>query len=264
MQHPTLLFQNRPIANGEIHFYFEDSILIRNFVQNQLGLRTNEMFQTLMNDAPWIDPDNDVVRYRGRRLPREKCYFVPGNQTRVQLLDQPPDILFKYGFPGFSYASMLHYRPFESVPLVAQLVQNLQQLTYNGSRCNTTQIIGTRYAGARENISYHSDKILDITPDTPIISISLGETREMHLGRPDSADAKKTIFEHAIQLHAGDLFILGPLTNRNHRHAIVPVSEELLLQRPADEAVQPRISLVARDISTRVSLAEVKQKHLKK
>ena len=81
----------------------------------------------------------------------------------------------------------------------------------------------------------------------------------MHIGKPDSSDPKKTIFERSFVLESGDLFVLGPRTNALHRHAIVPVALEKEIKRPKDYVVQPRISLVARDIARQELLKKVRK-----
>ena len=53
----------------------------------------------------------------------------------------------------------------------------------------------------------------------------------MHIGKPDSSDPKKTVFERSFVLGSGDLFVLGPRTNALHRHAIVPVPLEKAPER---------------------------------
>ncbi len=75
--------------------------------------------------------------------------------------------------------------------------------------------------------------------DTPIISLSLGEVREFHIGRPDPKDVKKTITTNRFVLRPGDLFILGPRTNAAYRHSIVPVHQERLIQREPEVEVAP-------------------------
>jgi hypothetical protein len=100
----------------------------------------------------------------------------------------------------------------------------------------------------------------DIRPNTPIISLSLGEEREFHIGRPDPKDAKKTITTHRFVLRPGDLFILGPKTNAAYRHSIVPVHQERLIRRTADAEVGPRISIVLRDIRSKITREEARKR----
>lgn len=61
----------------------------------------------------------------------------------------------------------------------------------------------------------------------------------MHLSHAQTGVHKNTI-----------VFVLGPKTNVEYKHAIVPVASENVLNRDTDVAVQPRISLVLRNIHT--------------
>ena len=118
--------------------------------------------------------------------------------------------------------------------------------------------IGTCYRDEDDNIGFHHDKTRYITPNTPIISLSLGETREFHLDHI-GPDGKPQHYQ-TIVLKPGDLFILGPETNRDLRHAVVPVKDERVLQRDPSVEIGPRISLVFRDICTSITLREVRKK----
>ena len=118
----------------------------------------------------------------------------------------------------------------------------------------------TCYRGADDNISFHSDKVRDITPESPIISVSLGEKREFHFGIPNPTNARKTVPTHQFVLNSGDCFVLGPRTNQAYRHSIVPVSREKIIKRDPMAEVGPRISIVLRNISNKVTRHEARKK----
>lgn len=223
---------------------FEDSFYVPSFLQSHLGLDPDELLKVLMDQGPWTNPADPEFRYRGKELPRQKCFLVRAD-----------DGIPKYAYPGFQYASMEHYRPLSTVPDVETIADELQQFAFsvNPLPVVINHVIGTRYRGAHDNIGYHSDKVDDITPNSRIISVSLGEPREMHIGNP--VDPKTTIFERAIALFPGDVFILGPVTNARHRHSIVKVNQEKGLIRRDGDMVRPRISLVFRDICTTIDAA---------
>jgi alkylated DNA repair dioxygenase AlkB len=104
----------------------------------------------------------------------------------------------------------------------------MERLGYKDCAVVLNHAILTCYRGANDNIGFHSDKTRDIALGSPIISLSLGETREFHFGQPDPANPKmQTITTHRFVLKSGDLFILGPQTNAAYRHAIVPVEGEI-------------------------------------
>jgi len=96
-------------------------------------------------------------------------------------------------------------------------------------------------------------------PDTPILSISVGEPREMHFDRRSDDDPKAYTFAFAQVLNPGDLAIISAADNVAYRHAIVPISEERILNRDPNAAIKPRISIVFRDIATLVPLAKARK-----
>jgi hypothetical protein len=57
-------------------------------------------------------------------------------------------------------------------------------------------------------------------------------------------------------LEDGDLFVLGPCTNASLKHAVLPVKDEQIIESH-DAAVEPRISIVLRDMKTQLSRAQV-------
>lgn len=260
-QLPMLLYRGEPIANAEP--ILEDSFVVKRFLQNHYQQDASALELLLDAMAPWTDPADPRVQYRGRELARQKFFLVKAPADAPT--DSPPSVLRKYGYPGFQYASMMEYRPIQAVPVVHELVELMQRdLTIDGNPVVINHVIGTRYRDASDNIGYHSDKLRDIAPNSYIISLSFGESREIHIGHADPADPKKTIFECTIVLEPGDLFVLGPRTNAAHRHAIVPVSEERILKRDPQAVIRPRISLVFRHIATQVTLAVVRNKIAKK
>ena len=119
-------------------------------------------------------------------------------------------------------------------------------------------VIATRYRTPTDNIGWHADKTQDIRWNTPIMMLSLGETRELQLGVSTGPDGKHTRLTHAVPFGHGDLFVLGPRTNDEMRHRIAPVAEEIVTQRLPGLAVGPRVSLVFRDIETQITLDEVR------
>jgi alkylated DNA repair dioxygenase AlkB len=137
---------------------------------------------------------------------------------------------------------MQHYRPFQRAPLMHDIIQMLQRdLVYCGAPVVFNHVITTLYCDGADEIGLHSDKMKDIRPDTPIVSLSLGEKREFVVG------------PERFVLEPGDIFVLGPRTNAAHKHAIVTVAEEKKLHREPGAHVGPRISLVLRDIATTIS-----------
>jgi hypothetical protein len=72
-----------------------------------------------------------------------------------------------------------------------------------------------------------------------------------------TSTAKKQAIVQKFVMEPGSLFVLGPETNRLLQHSIVPESDETCTDREK-EPLQPRISLVARHISTVLSRRELR------
>ena len=279
-QTSTLSFQYEAI-HGAIPM-FEDSFHVPQFVQRVLGRNSKTLMRVMERTAPWTDPNDPNLAYRGNPLNRQKAFLVnspllhngeneeeeeeEGEKDVAQLeLRVPPNVIPKYYYTGFQYASMLDYRPVEAMPEVHALKKQMEEhLRYNDTQLSLNHVILTNYRDAHDGIGFHRDKVLDIRPNSPIVSLSFGEMREFHIGKPHPENPKRVVFEKAIQLKSGDLFILGPLTNQLHLHAIVPVtSEKASSKRDPNATIKPRISVVMRDIASTTTLNFVK-KHAKK
>jgi hypothetical protein len=79
---------------------------------------------------------------------------------------------------------------------------------------------------------------------------ALGYAREFVLTSEAGVEQQRVVLED------GELFVLGPRTNARLKHAVLPAKEEQIIQRHG-AGVQPRISVVMRDIKTQLSRAQV-------
>ena len=237
-----------------------DSFIVPGFLQTSLGIDSSALFADLQDTAPWTDPSDPDFKYRGNELARRKAFLVTSTDP-VPKTDEEPSVMPKYSYPGWQNASMRSYRDMRTVPSLHKVVERIkQELLYNDRPVNINHAILTCYRGADDNIGYHSDKMRDIQRDTPIVSLSLGEEREFHIGRLDPKKNQDTITTHRFVLRPGDLFILGPMTNAAYRHSIVPVHQESLIQRDPSVEVGPRISIVLRDIRSMITREEARKR----
>ena len=233
-------------------FYAPDSWLIKDFVRQHLHLNPKQVFEYLLNGEFWIDRNDKLMKMRGNPVPRDLCFFVVKDKDGFYP---------KYGFPAFQYLAMSkHYRDLSEDDVVCYITKELENLiNFDDKAVSFNHVIGTAYRNGKDNISWHNDKPTDIRPNTPIISLSFGETRELCLGKPNKTDNKKTDCLHSISVEEGDLFVLGPKTNEKYRHTIVRAKRKI-----DDEQVGPRISLVFRDIKTMISPHELEKRAAKK
>ena len=82
----------------------------------------------------YIDPNDPSAKYRGKALPRIKCYV---NATG------DPNLYAHYKFPGFQYAAMRHYRQLtdEPVAFLQPLFDALRtKLTFGGELAAFNQV----------------------------------------------------------------------------------------------------------------------------
>ena len=185
--------------------------------------------QNLLQSATWNKRDNPAMMMRGHDLKRTKFFA------------------FAYGYTGFQWSSVKLYKRWSSKP---ELKKALQGMQVNDEPAVFNHIIGTLYVEEKDEIGAHHDKTRDIRAGSDIISLSLGDAREFVLTSKDGAEQQRVVLED------GDLFVLGPCTNAQLKHAVLPVKDEKIIERHA-RAVNPRISIVLRDIKTQLSRAQV-------
>lgn len=192
-----------------------------------------------------LDREAPFMRYRGRSLKRDKAFYVDSPAVTV---DGEPQQLFLYRYPGFQHESMRHYRAVRSVPVLERLLRELaERHTFRGQPLRFNHVIATRYRDGDDTIGWHSDKVQDIVPGSPILSLSLGAERDLQLRSvPDTDDDAPVITTQTLR--HGDLFVLGPETNRQMQHCVPPLPPRASSQPP-----QARISLVFRHIQTEVT-----------
>jgi hypothetical protein len=231
---------NKMQINGKLissTAYGPDSFYIPDFVSAVLQQDPDALFQIFLEGFDWVDRDNTAILYRGKQLSRTKAFFT--KNTDVDPDSGLPLQIYKYSYPGFTNRILLQHRCFRAVPALDHLIAAIANgVTFNGSPVTVNHAIATQYISPDDCIGAHQDKLTSITPDTPILSLSFGDTREMQL-----TDKKTRKLLHTIVMKPGSLFVLGPQTNLTMKHAIVGVDAETLTVRP-NKLIQTRISIV--------------------
>jgi hypothetical protein len=91
------------------------------------------------------------------------------------------------------------------------------------------------YRDGDDFIDHHSDKVLDLSRDGVIVSVSLGDERILELKRRTiPRDVTRIVLPH------GSMLVLGPKTNKLFTHSI--------LKKTGSK--EPRLSLTVRDVKT--------------
>jgi len=197
-----------------------DSIYHPRLLQ-EFGIVPSELLASIAKVVDFIPREQPEMKYRGHSLKRDKFFLI---RSEINAEGEPLTF-YKYSYPGFQYASLLHYRAFSTIPGFDALVTRLEQRL----GCTFNHAIGTRYSKPDDEIGYHADKMLDITPGTPIVSISFLDVREFHL-RPLKSTNPATVIQVLLD---GDVFELGSITNETMEHSVPPVAREQVLKKIA-------------------------------
>lgn len=164
-----------------------------------------------------------MVGSKDEELPR-----LQNLQADLPLVDGST-VIPMYRYPGNYSGSEWPTNPWSPTTLYIKrcaemALQPLYHQHMNHAVCNY-------YRHGDDNIQHHSDKDLDLNRDGVIVSVSLGSMRVMEL--------RDRRFPHdisRIELPPGSMFVLGPYTNANFTHSILPVLD-------ADEARTERRQL---------------------
>jgi alkylated DNA repair dioxygenase AlkB len=254
----TFIFKGQDLTQIAGSIVMEDSIYVPNFL-DLIGFKADakageaeSFYAEIMKSIDFVPRESKEMLYRGHQLARDKFFLI-----KTQLNNKgEPKVLHKYMYPGFQYASLMHHKSIDTVPIIAQMMSAIEKdFLFNGNVIQSNALIGTQYHQVSDNIGYHADKIQDIATGSPIITISLGDLRELHLaynGHEKETPAKILVME------PGSLFLLGPKTNSLMKHTLVKIADERVIKRTG--AVKPRLSLVMRQIKTQMTRDQVQKK----
>ena len=223
---------------------YSDSSYFKDFFQKVFYMKPNKTLEKINNQVQCIPRDTISMLYRGNRLKREKFFLVSKDENGMR----------KYYYTGFQWESMENYRYIEDVEVVYDIVDMIQMCTLDENPIIVNHVIGTKYIDPTDCIGKHQDKMRDIAENTPIIIFSLGDERELVLS--EKLENGTFINKTRIIMEAGSMFILGPKTNKELYHEIVPVKEEKIIKR---ENINTRLSLVLRNIKTLIPDKKLKQ-----
>lgn len=101
------------------------------------------------------------------------------------------------------------------------------------------------YRGPDDCIGFHKDKLLDLDPQAPIVSVSLGAART-YVWRDDMFQPTRQI---ELRLGHGSLLVLGPKTNAAMYHSVRKPTADDLSKDPS-LATGVRVSLTFRRVAT--------------
>jgi len=191
-----------------------------------------------LNSIGFADRQAPYMLYRGHPISRAKFFlYQPGPNGELPI----------YSYTGFQWKMVLEeYKTFSSVGGLACAIRSMLESEFG---FQTNHAIGTFYQDGLDSIGFHNDKPRTIDPNVPIFIFSFGQQRSL-VFRENSG----TSVVASIPMEEGSLFILGPKTNEEYQHAILP------LRSLTGAVVQPRLSIIYRNIANLVPIAQIEKK----
>jgi hypothetical protein len=142
-----------------------DSFYVPDFMSKFLNLHPQETMDDLMANSPWVPRDTREMLYRGNELNRTKFFLVKKEDGTDCNLNEPPQQLRRYRYPGWQWASMFYYRIFDSVTTANKIADEINsKFTFavdgkEEKKMNVNHIIGTHYTSGEDCIGFHADKV---------------------------------------------------------------------------------------------------------
>ena len=116
-------------------------------------------------------------------------------------------------------------------------VDYVRKLASEEIKQNLNHCVLSLYRDENDSLAFHKDKLLDLSDNSLILSISFGATRPFLF-----SDGRN---KQTILLRPGSLLAIGPRTNKMYMHSIPKISEP----------VGPRISLSLRSVDSYISIS---------
>ncbi|QKF94361.1 2OG-Fe(II) oxygenase superfamily protein [Fadolivirus algeromassiliense] len=198
-----------------------DSYYIANFIKSE----KTDLFKNLLNEVQFeqmfnISPNKDV--YPLPRLVSAQTFYDDAKGTPI------------YRMPGCNEANIKTKPWTKTVKYIRDKASELLGQEFN--HC----VIGL-FRDENDSLAYHKDKLLDLEPNSVIISVSFGASR------PIIFKSEKDDSEQIILLRPGSMLVFGQDTNHKYKHTIGKL----------DTQTDARISLSFRTVNTKVLNGEI-------
>jgi alkylated DNA repair dioxygenase AlkB len=203
------------IKNANTIINYED------FFIKKIQKTYNEIFKHLLNDIKW--KSSSVILYG------KSCL-----QKRLTCHMSDTGLSFKYS--GVNNKSI----PFDStVYFLKKYVEHILNNNDISLEVNNNKLYDFNYCllnlynDGNENIGMHSDDESAMIPFSPVVSLSLGETRHFDIHHKINTDEK-----YRYDINFGDIMVMGGAFQTKFKHGV-----------PVQKTVKnPRISLTFRNI----------------
>jgi len=171
---------------------------------------------------------------------RPRAALHPLRRVKLAMATPDPDTGF---VPHYRFPVNDQQRHGVLVPMTPT-VERIQHYVEAATGVAFNHAVILLYRGADDCIGFHKDKLLDLDPQAPIVSVSLGAART-YVWRDDMFTPTEQL---ELRLGHGSMLVLGPRTNEALYHSVrKPTSEELA----ADASLADiRVSLTFRKVAT--------------
>ncbi|KAG7341412.1 2-oxyglutarate/Fe(II) oxygenase [Nitzschia inconspicua] len=192
-----------------------DCELILNVVQDD----KMELVQTLLTELQF----DGFKGAAGEELPRLQNLQADLSQGVIPI----------YRYPG-NYSGD-EWMTYEWSPTSLQLKKAVEEKLQPLVHQTMNHCVTNYYRSGKDFIAHHGDKDLDLNRQGVIVSLSLGDERTLELRRRASPQDV-----YRVQLPHCSMLVLGPNTNRDWTHSILP----------KDASNEIRLSLTLREVKT--------------
>lgn len=200
-----------------------DSFYIADFIKS--GAEKEEIFKALLSEVEFEQMFN-FLKKQVEPIPR-----MIAAQTDKDSEETPI-----YRMPGCNESNIPTKQWTPTVKKIVELAS-----AEVGQRLNHGVI--TLYRNSDDSLAFHQDKVLDLEDKSLILSISFGAARPIVFAPASSKSRFQK--EQTLVLQPGSLLAMGPLTNKEYKHAIPKLRDS--------PGMGPRISLSLRTIATFVA-----------
>ena len=205
-----------------------DSYYIANFIKSKQ--EKDELFSSLLKEVEFEQMFNFTPNRKNKKVePIPRLVTAQTNKDN-KICNKYPI----YRMPGCNERNIATNNWTKTVEYIRSKASDFLQ-TQQLNHC-----VVTLYRDENDSLGFHKDKLLDLKPNSLILSISFGSPRPI-LFYPSKK--KKHQHRQSLILQPGSLLAIGPLTNKLYKHSIPKLKE----------SVGPRISLSMRSIDTFVT-----------
>jgi alkylated DNA repair dioxygenase AlkB len=153
--------------------------------------RAESLFTTLKANIQW---EQEKVKIFGRIHEAARLTATYGNHDKLS-----------YGFAGVRKGAL---------PWTDEL-RVLKDVAEKAVGCTLNYAVLNYYRDGSDHIGYHSDKVADLVKDSPIVSISLGATRDFVLKKKETPGVTTT-----IALAPGSMLTMEGKTQQYYQHCV--------------------------------------------